>query len=158
MASTIETVEHQGAELEAVKELWSEYWQSLGFSSEFQGFALELAALPGKYAPPHGRLLLLRIDGEPAGTAAFRPLHEDACEIKRLFVRPARRGRGAARALMERLLQEARTSGYRNLYADTLPVMTAALDLYRRLGFEEVEPYADDPTPGAVYLRLAITS
>jgi putative acetyltransferase len=140
----------------AVRELWTEYWQSLGFSDDFQNFATELHSLPGQYAPPGGRLLLVEMDGAAAGTVGFRQLRPDACEAKRLYVRPAWRGRGIARALMNRLTEEAREIGYRYLYADTLPAMMEALDFYRRMGFAEVGPYSDPPTPGAVWLRLDI--
>jgi len=122
------------ADIAAVQELWSEYWRSLGFSFDFQDFAAELRALPGKGAPPAGRLLLVRIDGQPAGTAAFRPLRQDACEAKRLYVRPA----------------------YRELYGDTLATMAPARDLYRGLGFAETGPHSDDSSPGAIYLRLRL--
>jgi putative acetyltransferase len=74
----------------AVRELWTQYWQSIGLPLDFQGFAEELRTLPGKYTPPAGRLFLVRIDGQPAGTGAFRPLsisaRQDACEAKRLYV------------------------------------------------------------------------
>jgi GNAT superfamily N-acetyltransferase len=143
-------------DIAAVQELWSEYWRSLGLSPDFQDFEVELRALPGKYAPPAGRLLLARVDGQPAGTAAMRPLREDACEAKRLYIAPAYRRRGLAGALLGRLIEEARLAGYRNLYGDTLITMASALDLYRSIGFEEVGPYSDNPTPGAIYLRLSL--
>ena len=145
-----------GPDVAAVRELWSEYWQSMGLSPDFQGFADELRGLPGKYASPAGRLLLARLDGRPAATAAFRPLRDAACEAKRLYVRPAFRRRGLAVSLLARLTGEARRAGYRELYGDTLVTMASALDLYRRLGFEEIGPYSDHPTPGAVYLHLSL--
>jgi putative acetyltransferase len=144
------------AEIDAVKELWSEYWQSLGLPLDFQGFAEELRTLPGKYAPPTGCLLLGQIDGQTAATGAFRQLSPDSCEAKRLYVRPAYRRLGLAGALLRRLIEEARLRGYSNLYADTLPSMTSALNLYRGMGFAEVGPYSDDPTQGAVYLHLGL--
>ena len=144
------------ADIAAVQELWAEYWQSLGLPQDFQNFAEELRALPGKYAPPGGGLLLLRIDRHPAGTAAFRRLSPADCEAKRLYVRPAHRRQGVAASLLRSLIEEARRSGYRNLYADTLDSMASALDLYRGMGFEEVCPYSDDPTPGAIYLRMRL--
>jgi len=147
-------------DIAAVQELWAQYWRSIGLPLDFQGFAEELRTLPGKYAPPAGRLLLARIDGQPAGTGAFRPLsvnaRRDACEAKRLYVCPAYRRRGVAGLLLARLIEEARLSGYRNLYGDTLATMTSALELYRNMGFEEVGPYSKDPTPGAIYLRLSL--
>jgi GNAT superfamily N-acetyltransferase len=144
------------ADIAAVQELWREYWRALGLSLDFQNFEEELRTLPGKYAPPSGRLLLVRIDGEPAATAALRPLRPDACEAKRLYVRPDYRRRGVAGSLLKALVAEARGLGYRHLYGDTLTVMASALDLYRRLGFVEVGPYSDDPTPGAIYLHLSL--
>lgn len=144
------------SDIAAIGELWSEYWRSLGFSPGFQDFAEELRTLPGKYAPPAGRLLLVRVDGKPAGTAALRPLRQDACEGKRLYVRSAYRRRGVARSLLAKLIEEARRCGYGNLYGDTLPAMASALDLYRGMGFVQTGPYSDDPTPGAIYLRLSL--
>ena len=146
------------SDIEALQQLWIEYWASLGLPPDFQSFAAERLSLPGAYASPAGRLLLAGIDGEPAGTVAFRPLLErgGACEAKRLYVRPAYRGQGVARALLARLIHEARTAGYREMYGDTLSSMQAALQLYHQLGFVDVGPYSPDPTPGATYLRLSL--
>jgi len=152
----ITSVDASAADIGAVQELWSEYWRSLGLSLDFQDFGEELRALPGKYAPPAGRLLLARIDGEAAATAAFRPLRQDACEAKRLYVRPAYRRRGVAGSLLAALIEETRRAGYRDLYGDTLTTMAQALDLYRNMGFVEVGPYSDNPTPGAIYLHLSL--
>lgn len=140
----------------AVRDLWREYWNSLGLADDFQGFADELRSLPGRYAKPAGCLLLAGVDEEPAATAALRPLSADACEAKRLYVRPEFRRRGIAEALLLALIDEARAAGYRAMYGDTLPSMSSALELYRRLGFTEVDPYSANPTPGAIYLRLAL--
>ena len=142
--------------IEAVRELLSAYWDSLGFTAEFQSFTDELRELPGKYSPPTGRLLLLRIAGKPVATAAFRRLSAEACEAKRLYVEPAYRHHGIGAALLARLVEEARGSGYRTLYGDTLPTMASALGLYRKIGFVETGPYSENPTPGAIYLRLSL--
>ena len=155
MGWSVDIVE-SARDIVAVQELWSEYWRSLGLPLDFQDFGEELRTLPGKYAPPAGRLLLVRIDGQPAGSAAFRPLRQDACEAKRLYVRPGYRRRGVAGSLLAELIEEARRSGYRNLYGDTLATMASALDLYRSMGFVEVGPYSENPTPGAIYLHLSL--
>lgn len=153
MPWTIQIVE-AGEDLDAVRRLWRAYWQSLGLPDDFQGFAHEIARLPGEYSPPQGRLFLVRFDGQPAATAAFRALRNEACEAKRLFVHPDYRRRGIAGALMAKLVEEARACGYRSLFGDTLPQMAGALRMYREMGFVEVGPYSDHPTPGAIYLRL----
>jgi GNAT superfamily N-acetyltransferase len=144
------------ADLEAVRELWREYWRSIDLPDDFQGFGEELNGLPGAYGADGGALLLAESPPEttPAGTIALRRLNDRAGEVKRLYLRPAFRGKGLGRYLLENVIEKARAIGYETLYADTLPSMTDALSLYARLGFERVEAYATDPTPGAVYLRL----
>lgn len=143
-------------DFEAIRELWREYWEWLALPPEFQGFAEECRTLPGAYAEPSGRLLLAVEDENVAGTAALRPLSDSACEAKRLYVRPKFRGLGLGRALLYRLIEEAQTIGYHELFADTLPSMHEALRLYRRAGFKETGPYAATPTPRAIYLRLSL--
>lgn len=141
-----------------VRALFEEYWASFGFTPCFQGFGEELASLPGAYAPPAGRLLLAWEDGVAAGCAAFRPLTGKRCEAKRLYVRPAFRGKGIGRALMEALIGEARASGYQELLGDTMPAMQDALSLYERMGFERTAPYLEQPTEGAICIRYPLAS
>jgi len=142
--------------LPAVRQLFEEYWESFGFTPCFQNFAAEVAGLPGYYVPPAGRLALLIGDGQAAGCIALRPVDPIRAEAKRLYVRPAFRGRGAGEALMQWLIAEARAAGYRELVGDTMPVMQNALAMYERRGFERTGPYAPDPTPGAIYIRLRL--
>lgn len=136
-----------------VQSLWAEYWDSMGLSAEFQGFAEELATLPGRYSAPGGLILLAFADDRAAGTAALRALDRESCEAKRLYVRPAFRGKGLGGKLLEALLENAVGLGYRVIFADTLPSMGEAIRLYERFGFERVEPYSSSPTPGAICLR-----
>ena len=139
-----------------VRSLWREYWASLGLGSDFQNFGEELRTLPGLYALPKGRLLLARVGGEVAGTAALRHLTDLSCEAKRLYVRPHFRGAGVGRPLLGTLIHEAREAAYKEMYGDTLESMTSALRMYRQSGFREVGPYSSDPTPGAVFLKLSL--
>jgi ribosomal protein S18 acetylase RimI-like enzyme len=143
-------------DIEIIQNLWSEYWDSLGLPADFQGFGEEHRSLPGAYAPPQGCLLLVRMQGSPAGTAAFRPLSPRSCEAKRLYVRPSYRGYGLGRALLVKLIEEARAQGYEEMYCDTLKSMTSALRLYNEAGFSEVAPYSASPTPGAIFLKLLL--
>ena len=139
-----------------IRRLFEEYADSLGIDLCFQGFAEELAGLPGDYAPPRGRLLLALEDRETAGCVALRPLEPTVCEMKRLYVRPAYRAQGIGRILVSHLIEEARQAGYEHLRLDTLPSMTDAQALYRRLGFQEIAPYYKNPIEGAVFLELQL--
>jgi GNAT superfamily N-acetyltransferase len=143
-------------EIEAIKHLWSEYWDSVGLPADFQGFEEERRSLPGAYAPPKGRLLLALIEGNLAGTAALRPLGGRSCEAKRLYVRPLYRRHDIGRALIARLVQEARAEGYQEMCGDTLKSMRSALRLYKQMGFSEVAPYSSSPTPDAIFLKLSL--
>ncbi len=138
-----------------VRALWTEYWETLGLPLDFQGFGEQLQRLPGEFAAPSGVLLLA---SGAAGTVAVRPFREDACEAKRLYV-PARfRGQGLGRKLLMEAIAGARQIGYSVMYGDTLPTMQVAAGLYEQLGFKQVGPYSDNPTPGAIYLKLDLTN
>lgn len=143
-------------EVEIVRRLFVEYATALGIDLGFQGFPEELATLPGAYAAPRGTLLLAWVDGAPAGCVGLRPLDADTCELKRLFVRPAYRGRGLARQLSTAALAEARSRGYMRIRLDTLPTMVEAQALYRALGFREIGPYRASPVDGTVFMELAL--
>jgi putative acetyltransferase len=145
------------AQVASVRGLFVEYGQSLGFSLCFQNFDQELAALPGDYAPPDGRLLLATCADVPAGCVALHKLDTVICEMKRLYVRPQFRGRGLGRILAERIITEARQIGYKQLRLDTVePVMRTAVAMYRTLGFHEIAPYRRNPIEGALYMELQL--
>ncbi|MFZ0307278.1 MAG: GNAT family N-acetyltransferase [Candidatus Sulfotelmatobacter sp.] len=139
------------------RELFLEYAQSLGFSLCFQNFDKELAALPGDYSPPEGRLLLVECEVQLAACAALHKLDQGICEMKRLYLRPQFRGRGLGRALAHRIIAEARQIGYRRMRLDTVePVMKDAVAMYRKLGFKEIAPYRSNPIAGAMYMELEL--
>ncbi len=144
------------ADIGEVRSLFEEYATSLGFSLCFQDFDRELAELPGAYAPPQGRLLLARVDDAVAGCVALRPIGGDACEMKRLFVRPAFVGRGLGRQLATSIIEQGREAGYRAMRLDTVPTMTVAIVLYSSLGFVDIPPYRENPIPEARYLELRL--
>jgi ribosomal protein S18 acetylase RimI-like enzyme len=144
------------ADCDGVRELFKEYADSLAIDLCFQGFAHELATLPGKYAPPAGRLLLARTGTALAGCVALRPLDQGACEVKRLYVRPGFRRMGCGRALAQAIIQAAREIGYERMRLDTLSSMTPALELYRNLGFRPIPPYYANPSASAVFLEMGL--
>ncbi len=142
------------AEVGEAKGLFQEYGSGLGVDLCFQNFEAELAALPGDYVPPAGRLLLA-FDGDSlAGCVALRPISEGICEMKRLYVRPQFRGTGLGRRLADEIIDQARQIGYRQMRLDTLPTMKEAIAMYRALGFREIGPYRPNPIEGALFMEI----
>jgi len=137
-----------------VARLFQEYAASLPVDLGYQDFAAELAALPGKYVPPTGALLIAESDaGEALACVALRPMAQAGrCEMKRLYVAPAGRGLGLGRAMAEAICAEAARLGYREICLDTLPSMAEAQSLYARMGFIDIAPYYDTPVLGTRFL------
>ena len=142
------------ADLPVVRLLFRQYAESLGIDLGFQDFEAELISLPGKYSPPRGCLLLAWNGDRAVGCAALRPIDDNVCEMKRLYVDPDIRAQGLGRRLAERIIQEARVIGYRSMCLDTLSSMTSALRLYYDLGFRPIKPYVFNPIEGAIFLGL----
>ena len=149
-----------GPQIEEIRALFREYARSLDFNLCFQSFDKELDALPGRYAPPQGRLILCRVNGAAAGCIAVKPLRTDGlCEMKRLFVRPKFRGKGIGLKLAARIIEDAKRIGYRAMRLDTITGhMNAAIAMYRSLGFKEIPPYYDNPVPNATFFELTLTT
>jgi putative acetyltransferase len=141
---------------DAVESVFREYVGTLTEDISFQNVNDELAGLPGKYARPTGVVLIARDSDKTAGAIAYRMVEPGVCEMKRLYVRPAYRGRGLARDLANELIEDARARGYRTMLLDTLGSMQAARALYRDLGFVPVGPYYDNPLPGVMYMALEL--
>jgi putative acetyltransferase len=139
------------------RELFLEYAQSLGMNLCFQNFEQELAELPGSYAPPDGRLLLAEYAGQLAGCVALHKWDDGICEMKRLYLRPAFRGKGLGRVLAETIIAEGRQIGYKRMRLDTIePIMKDAVGMYRKLGFREIAAYRPNPIAGAMYMELQL--
>lgn len=145
------------AQVAQARELFQEYEKSLGVNLCFQNFEQELAGLPGHYAPPDGRLLLAEYEAQLAGCVALHKWETGICEMKRLYLRPAFRGKGLGRALAETIIAEAREIGYQHMRLDTIePIMKDAVEMYRKLGFREIAPYRPNPIAGAMYMELQL--
>jgi putative acetyltransferase len=161
LASAASSLDIQQAEsrkqIEVVRELFLEYANSLNFSLCFQSFDNELKELPGDYAPPDGRLLLMYYEAQPCGCVALHRTGPEVYEMKRLYVRPAFRGKRLGLALINAVIDEARTIGYKFMRLDTVePIMKDAVAMYRRFGFKEIAPYRENPIAGALYMELQL--
>ena len=144
-------------EIDSARELFREYEAWLGMDLCFQGFEAELAALPGKYAMPDGRLYLAYSDDKLAGCIALRKLEDGVCEMKRLFVRDGFRGERIGLQLIETVIADAKTIGYQKMRLDTYPPkMGKAVTLYESHGFVSISPYYDNPHGDVLFMELAL--
>jgi GNAT superfamily N-acetyltransferase len=116
--------------MDVVRDLFSEYQAGLNIDLCFQEFEEELAALPGRYAPPQGAILFAEgPNGSIGGVVAMRALDPFTAEMKRLYVRPGQQNAGLGRALAEAVIDMARRRGYSRLRLDTLPmILKTAVD------------------------------
>jgi len=138
---------------DVVRELLREYAAGIGVDLSFQDFEKELESLATFY----DRILIARSGDDIAGCVALRHISDITCEMKRLYVRPAGRGRGLGRMLAEAVISEARAAGYERMRLDTSdPLMDRAVALYLGLGFADIPPYTANPVPGARYLELSL--
>jgi len=141
---------------QSARGLFVQYADSLGFDLEFQGFGRELANLPGDYAAPKGCILIAEVADQHAGCVALRPWEDNICEMKRLYVKPAYRGRGVGRALANSVIGEARKKGYQKMRLDTIESMQAAQALYFSIGFKIIDAYCYNPLENPSFMELEL--
>ncbi len=141
-------------EINIAKKLFQEYASSIDFNLCFQNFDEELKEIQTMYSPPYGCLLLAYLDNKPIGCVAFRKLEDDKCEMKRMYVKPQYRNKGVGRTLAEKIIEKAKSAGYKKMRLDTASTMKEALSLYRSLGFKEIQPYIHNPIKGTIFLEL----
>jgi N-acetylglutamate synthase and related acetyltransferases len=144
-------------DLDAIRALFTEYAAMLDVDLSFQNYDEEFAGLPGKYSPPDGGLFIAKWSGEAAGCAALRRFDESRCELKRTYVRPAFRGFGLGRMLVDKAISTAREIGYAAMVLDTKDTLEHAIGLYKTLGFAAIHPYYHNPFPNVVYMQLDLT-
>ena len=139
--------------LDDVKKLFLEYAETLPIDLDFQNFEDELADLPGKYTPPTGDIILAFVDNSPVGIVALRKIENNICEMKRLYVKKNYQGLGIGKKLAKKIITEAKDKGYNYMRLDTLSSLKKALNLYKSLGFYEIDSYIYNPMDNAIYME-----
>ncbi|WP_109829481.1 GNAT family N-acetyltransferase [Reichenbachiella versicolor] len=145
-------------QLKITKTLFTEYQKELNVDLCFQSFEQELASLPGIYEQPDGEILLL-IDIETnryVGCVAVKKLEGQDCEMKRLYVQPDFRKKKYGLVLTQNIIEVSKQLGYKNMYLDTLEVLSGAISLYEKIGFEKTNSYYDNPLEGVVYMKISL--
>jgi putative acetyltransferase len=143
-------------DLSLVQRLLREYQDWLEVDLCFQSFEKELENLPVKYARPAGDMVIARVDGEVAGCISWYPIEPQIAEIKRLYVRPAFRGRGVGRLLFAHAIDKIRDYGYRTVRLDSLERLAEAKKLYESFDFRPIPPYNSNPLPDVYYMELPL--
>ena len=150
----IKHIIEEGKELNIIRDLFREYEKELNEDICFQSFEEELKHPLKKYGPPTGDLLLAYWEDEIAGCVALTKMKEpEACEMKRLYVKPSFRKNKIGRLLVEDLLNSAKERGYKVMRLDTFLKLEAAVHLYKQFGFENISAYYHNPLPGVVYME-----
>ena len=148
------TLATSGQHIEDARALFGEYETWLGMSLCFQNFEEEVATLPGRYASLGGRLYVAYDEGEPIGCIALRGIAAGVCEMKRLYLRDAARGKGVGLRLIEQVLADAREIGYEKMRLDTYPPkMGKAVSLYESHGFHTIDPYYENPHGDTLFME-----
>ena len=136
-----------------VIQLISEYTQTLNRDLTFQDLEAELADPAKKYSGSEGEILIAFQDDDAIGMVAYHRHSDVRCEMKRLYVKPSARGMGLGDNLVEDIIEHAKAAGYKEMVLDTLTPMQEAIHLYKKHGFEECEPYYENPMNDVVYMR-----
>ena len=144
-----------------VKELFNEYTNMVVNGEptfeeylKVQNFDQEVEHLEEKYGRPEGRLFLAYFDGKAAGCIGLRKIDDDICEMKRLYVRPEFRGKHIGKMLVNKIVEEAKNTGYKMMVLDTFSFLKSAIKMYKEFGFYEIEQYNDSPMKDAIYMKL----
>ncbi|MDO4850696.1 MAG: GNAT family N-acetyltransferase [Actinomycetota bacterium] len=141
--------------LEDARGLIREYTEWFGRDLAFQDLENELDHIEDKYLPPAGHLVVAIDDSERVvGCVAYHRLDPSTAEMKRLYVRPIERGHHLGERLARRVMELAREDGYTRMVLDTVAPLGAAVSLYRKLGFEEIEPYYHNPFEDVIYFGI----
>ena len=142
----------QPTDIKACKDVFRAFSDWLPIDLGFQDFEAEMARFPEGYV----HLLIAKRAGKPVGAVALKEHSTEVCEMKRLYMLPEAQGTGAGRSICERLIADARGLGYKTMLLDSLRRLEAAVALYQKLGFREIEPYNFNPEDDVVYMSRAL--
>jgi ribosomal protein S18 acetylase RimI-like enzyme len=156
MLNPIITLAQTFQDYQLAKDLFQEYAQSLAIDLCFQNFAEELAQIAEQYNLKDGGIILLKLANEAIACAGLRRIDAQTAELKRMYIRAGFRGQGLGKTLLSEIIKLAQSLDYQYIRLDTLPSMLEAIQLYRALGFYEIEAYRPNPIAGAIYMEIKL--
>ncbi len=143
-------------EYREAQQLIHEYADSLSVDLTHDNFDNEIDNLSNYYGPPTGLILMAKDEGDFVGVVCIRNLGDFVAEIKRMYVKPAFRGKGLGKKLLTRAISEAKGLGYRYLRLDTIPEMKSAIKLFSSIGFYEIEDTGYSPYAGIRFMEYKL--
>ncbi|MEO6675280.1 MAG: GNAT family N-acetyltransferase [Ginsengibacter sp.] len=144
---------HTDGEYQAAASLFKQYADWLNIDLSFQHFDEELAQLKEMYAAPLGGIILCKKEMDYVGCIAIRKIENDIAELKRMYVKPEFQQLGVGNTLLQDALSLAKKYHYKKIRLDTLSNMIPAINLYKRNGFYEIDPYYYNPEKTAVFFE-----
>lgn len=142
-------------EYQLAVELFKEYASQIGVDLGFQNFVSEIEKIESHYSRPNGAVCIAYNEKEqPIGCFGIRRFENDICELKRMYLKKEARGLGIGKVILEKSLTVGKELGYKRMRLDTLPTMNAAIGLYEKIGFYEIEPYRFNPIRGSKYFEI----
>lgn len=133
--------------------LFKEYAAWLNIDLSFQNFDEELLQLKEMYSFPNGAILLSKKENVFTGCVAVRKKESSIAELKRMFIKEAHRTKGTGALLLQKAIEMASDLGYKKIRLDTLDTMAPAINLYKKYGFYEIEPYYFNPEKNAIFFE-----
>lgn len=144
-----------------IRNLFNEYTNMLiendskfEYYLKLQNYEEELNTLDIKYGLPYGRLFVVLVNNKVTGSIALKKIDNENCELKRLYVKKEYRGLKLGTLLTKKLIEEAKSIGYKHILLDTYPFLTSAINIYRNLGFYDIPIYNNNPISEMIYLKL----
>lgn len=142
--------------IDFLKEKFAEYSNEPWFAPDIARLEQEVGDLPGPYCRPDGCLLLAKTKDKIAGCVSLKSLDKSISEMKRLYIKPESRGLGIGRQLTEAVIEQAAESGYTCIRLLSYQRMQEAINLYKSLGFYEIDPFNDDPIEDVIFMELKL--
>ena len=129
----------------------------LGLTAGKKTFFEELEHFPGSsYLLPFGIFTIVKTGDMLVGCVGIRKFEKDSCEMKRMYITSAFRGKGIGKLMCEFVIEWCRKSAYRRILLDSNIEMREAVALYLKCGFKEIEPYCPNENSHPVFMEYTL--
>ena len=146
------------SDYDVARKIITDYNAWLNMDLQYQGIQNELIKLNEMYGLEKGGAFIIGMNEnqEYIGGVGFRCLQNNICEMKRLFIYEKYSGRGYGIRLCNEIISMATVLNYDFMYLDTVIRLKAANHIYQKLGFQDIQPYCNNPDPTARFMSLSL--